>query len=101
MRSRSLRWLNQRVYVVLSLMIILAGACGSPSATTSNGQRTSRPITIGIALSLSGDFKDDGNAFKQGYQLWAQQVNTHGGWLGRKVALDILDDGSSPDQVQI
>ncbi len=58
------------------------------------------PIKIGISLSLSGDFSADGQAFQQGYQLWADYVNSHGGLLGRPVQLDIISDASSPDQVQ-
>ena len=58
------------------------------------------PIKIGTSLSLSGDFSADGQAFQQGYQLWADQVNKNGGLLGRQVQLDIVSDASSPDQVQ-
>ncbi|MBV9446250.1 MAG: amino acid ABC transporter substrate-binding protein [Streptosporangiaceae bacterium] len=57
------------------------------------------PITIGASLSLSGDFSADGQAFQKGYQLWAKDVNAHGGIFGRQVKLTILNDASSPDQV--
>ncbi len=57
------------------------------------------PIKIGISLSLSGDFSADGVAFQQGYQLWAADVNAHGGLLGHPVSLDIVSDASSPTQV--
>ena len=59
------------------------------------------PIKIGISLSLSGDFSADGQAFQQGYQMWADEINQKGGLLGRQVVLDILSDASSPDQVQV
>jgi branched-chain amino acid transport system substrate-binding protein len=68
-----------------------APAMAAPSGT---------PIKIGASLSLSGDFSDDGKAFQQGYQLWADNVNQNGGLLGRPVQLDIVSDASSPDQVQ-
>lgn len=70
-------------------------ACGTASTQTGN----SAPIVIGASLSTSGDFADDGKAFQQGYQLWADQVNKNGGLLGRKVKLDIIPDNSTPDQV--
>src|SRR6476619_3145262 len=57
------------------------------------------PLTIGASLSLTGDFSADGQAFERGYQLWAKDVNAHGGILGRTVKLTILNDGSSPNQV--
>ena len=61
------------------------------------------PITIGASLSLDSSPNDpflaDGQAFQKGYKLWAKDVNDHGGLLGRQVKLNILDDGSSPNQV--
>jgi branched-chain amino acid transport system substrate-binding protein len=70
------------------------------AAAPTNAPANTNPIKIGISLSLSGDFSADGMAFQQGYQLWADNVNQNGGLLGRQVALDIVSDASSPDQVQ-
>ena len=75
---------------------LLAG-CSSSSGTGT--AKSSSPILIGASLSLTGDFSTDGQAFQKGYNLWASQVNGHGGILGRKVQLDILNDNSSPTQV--
>jgi branched-chain amino acid transport system substrate-binding protein len=36
---------------------------------------------------------------EKGYELWAKDVNDHGGLLGRQVELKILDDNSSPSKV--
>ena len=77
-------------------------ACTSSSTSSSTPAPTSLPtgpITIGASLSLTGDFSADGLAFKRGYELWAKDVNAHGGILGRQVKLTILNDGSSPNQV--
>jgi branched-chain amino acid transport system substrate-binding protein len=73
----------------------MLAACGSSPSTSTN----TTPIKIGISLSLTGDFSDDGKAFQQGYKLWAADVNRSGGLLGRQVQLDILDDNSSTTQV--
>jgi branched-chain amino acid transport system substrate-binding protein len=73
---------------------------GSPtSSATAASSGTKAPITIGISLSETGDFSADGLAFKQGYQLWAKDVNAGGGILGRQVSLKILNDDSSTNQV--
>ena len=82
----------------------LLAACTSTSTSSSSDTTTSSmdsriPITIGASLSLSGDFSADGQAFQKGYQLWAKDVNAHGGIFGRQVKLTILNDASSPDQV--
>jgi branched-chain amino acid transport system substrate-binding protein len=91
----------------LALVAVVAlAACGSSSskssvsgATSGAGGSTASPITIGASLSLSGDFASDGQAFQRGYQLWANYQNAHGGLLGHKVTLHILNDASSPAQV--
>jgi branched-chain amino acid transport system substrate-binding protein len=75
----------------------MVAACGGSS---SSGSSTSKsPLLIGASLSLTGDFSADGQAFERGYELWAADVNAHGGILGRKVQLVILNDNSSPTQV--
>lgn len=87
---------------------VMAPTSAAPAATDTSAPPTVAPtattlppIKIGISLSLSGDFSADGQAFQQGYQMWADEVNKNGGLLGRQVELDILSDASSPDQVQV
>ena len=83
---------------VMLIALVALSACGG-STTTSSTTQTKTPIKIGISLSLSGDFSADGQAFEQGYKLWAATVNKNGGILGRPVQLDILSDASSTSQV--
>jgi branched-chain amino acid transport system substrate-binding protein len=95
MRSLTHRTRFLAIGTTAALATALVAACGSSSGSSSG----SGPITIGTSLSLTGDFSVDGQAFKRGYELWAHDVNAHGGINGRKVALDILNDNSSPTQV--
>ena len=81
--------------VAVALAATLAAGCSSSSS--SGGAKA--PLLIGASLSLTGDFSDDGQAYEKGYELWAQDVNAHGGLLGRKVQMVILNDNSSPTQV--
>ena len=89
--------------VVLGVSVL--AACGSSSSTTSGTTAASNstgPIVIGASLSLSpadGAFTTDGLAFQKGYELWAKDVNAHGGLLGRKVVLKILNDHSLVNEV--
>jgi len=93
-KGRLLRALGVTSVAAASLAM-MATSSGASSGTIAKG----KPVTIGISLSLSGDFSADGNAFKQGYQLWADSVNKSGGLLGHQVKLDIVSDASSPTQV--
>lgn len=85
----------------------IVSACAVSAAMTLAGSTSggvtrhgsSSTIKIGASLSLTGDFSADGQAYKRGYELWAAYVNSHGGLLGHKVSLDIVDDTSSPTQV--
>lgn len=76
---------------------LTAAACGGSggSATPS----PAAPITIGVSVSLSGDFSGDGKALEQGYDLWAQDINAKGGLQGHKVTMKYVDDASSTQQV--
>ena len=98
-------WFSGRAFavaVVTATGLSVLAACtsaGNPASTPTSTARPTGPITIGASLSLTGDFSADGQAFKRGYELWAKDVNAHGGILGRQVKLTIINDGSSPNQV--
>src|SRR3989442_1489542 len=87
-----------------ALIATVAGAClaltacgggGTATATPSSGT----PITIGVSVSLTGDFSSDGPALQKGYDLWAADVNKKGGLLGHQVTMKYVDDASSTTQV--
>src|SRR5580704_15071934 len=78
-----------------SLATVSTSSGASGSGTIAKGQ----PVLIGASLSLSGDFSGDGDAFQQGYKLWAADQNKKGGLLHHKIVLKILSDASSPTQV--
>jgi len=86
--------------------VLTAGALGgcTGSGGTGAGSTTSQvnatgPIVIGASLSLDGPRGADGVAFQRGYELWASDVNAHGGLLGRQVKLKIINDHSSQNTV--
>src|ERR1019366_1556277 len=99
MRPHRTRFLSLTAVTALAAMVV--AACSSSGSGSSTGSSSSKaPITIGISLSLTGDFSVDGLAFQRGYELWASDVNSHGGLLGgRKVALTFLNDTSDPTAV--
>lgn len=92
--TRSLRVGLAAAATVALALIAGNGAGAAGTATAASG----KPVLIGISLSLSGDFSDEGKAAMRGYKLWQKYVNAHGGLLGHKVNLKIVDDTSSPNQ---
>jgi branched-chain amino acid transport system substrate-binding protein len=100
--------ISKRGLALSAAAVLSAGflaACSSSNSTTtssssSSSPSTKTPILIGASLSLTGDFSVDGQAFERGYKLWASDVNSKGGLLGRQVTLKILNDNSSPTQAQ-
>jgi branched-chain amino acid transport system substrate-binding protein len=99
-------WFSRKALAMSAVTALGLGALaactgsGSPSAAPTSSALATGPITIGASLSISGGtFQADGEAFQRGYQLWASNVNAHGGLLGRQVKLDIIDDASDPNKV--
>lgn len=84
--------------LVLLASALSAGACSS-SNTAGGGSNSHSPIVIGASVSLSGDFAADGSNYVNAYKLWAAQENAHGGLLGHPIKLDLVSDGSDPNQV--
>ena len=92
--------------VAMTAASAAVAACGLSNANNTNvllAGPTGQPITVGISLPLSGPpqgtaqgFAPDGQASKKGYELWASDVNSHGGLLGRPVKLIILNDKGDP-----
>jgi branched-chain amino acid transport system substrate-binding protein len=81
---------------VLIVALLLFTACGGSTTSTTQNHA---PIKIGVSLSLTGDNSADGQAFQQGYRLWADTTNKNGGLLGRQIQLDILNDATNTTQV--
>jgi branched-chain amino acid transport system substrate-binding protein len=90
---------HQARFVALGTTALLATSLVAACSSASSSSGSSAPILIGASLSLTGDFSADGVAYQRGYELWASDVNAHGGIDGRKVTLIILNDNSSPTQV--
>ena len=100
MKPHRTRFLSLAAAAATAAMVLAACSSNSSSSGSgSAGNSSKSPILIGTSLSLTGDFSADGLAFKRGYQLWASQVNSHGGLLGRKVQMVFLNDSSDPTTV--
>ncbi len=90
--------IEKYLYAGLIMLLSLLGLAGC-SLFTPAPSLTGSPIKIGVSISRSGDFSEDGKALQQGYQLWQNAVNNRGGLLGRPVQFDFMSDDSSQDVV--
>src|SRR5713101_2357345 len=91
------RPITAAVTAIIGLVLASCGSCGGGTAGATPSPAA--PITIGVSVSLSGDFSGDGKALQQGYDLWAEDVNAKGGLLGHQVTMKYVDDASSTQQV--
>src|SRR5689334_3130276 len=83
--SRLLSWRAVVGCAAVAAMVMSAACSSAKTGSSSSG--STKGLTIGVSLSLTGDFADPGKAVQRGYQLWADQVNAKGGLLGRKITL--------------
>src|SRR5256885_188028 len=57
------------------------------------------PLKIGFSMSLTGPLGGNGRAALLAMQMWAEDVNTKGGLLGRPIRLVYYDDQTNPANV--
>jgi branched-chain amino acid transport system substrate-binding protein len=92
--------LTKTLAVFAVIFMLLLSACTQTGGGTTTTTQTG-PVRIGVSLSLTGDNSADGQAIQQGYQLWVDYVNSHGGLLGHQVQLVVYDDGTKTDQTRV
>ncbi len=75
-----------------------ATSTGSGTQSTSAPAASTKALTIGMSLPLTGPVAEVSKSGYEGYQQWAADVNASGGLLGRQIKLNVLDDGFEPNQ---
>jgi branched-chain amino acid transport system substrate-binding protein len=83
--------LRSAATAVLATVALTATACSSASSSSSSGTSTS-PIIIGVPVPLSGEYASAGVDILHGAQLAADNINSAGGVLGRKIEVVGQDD---------
>jgi branched-chain amino acid transport system substrate-binding protein len=61
--------------------------------------RAADPIKVGFSMALTGAVAQNGKQLIIALELWRDDVNAHGGLLGRPVELVYYDDQSNPSNV--
>lgn len=83
--------MRRAILTACAALMPLLAACGGASGGGTSG--SSGPVTVGLAVSLSGSEADTGAKLRDGAQFWLDQGNKI---LGRDVKLIVRDDESSP-----
>jgi branched-chain amino acid transport system substrate-binding protein len=76
------------------LVAVTLAAVSAPVSAQSG-----EPITIGLAMSVTGPLAPNGKQALAGAKIWEEETNAKGGLLGRKVKLVTYDDQSNPANV--
>jgi len=84
--------LHRKLIRVCCLLLALGLAGGAAS-------QEKEPLKIGFGMALTGALAGNGKAALIAMQLWEEDVNKHGGMLGRPVKLVYYDDQTNPGTV--
>jgi branched-chain amino acid transport system substrate-binding protein len=80
---------------VAAAVLTVSLAAAPVTASAQSGE----PITIGLAMSVTGPLAPNGKQALAGAKIWEDETNAKGGLLGRKVKLVTYDDQSNPANV--
>lgn len=90
-----------KLFLAGAVIVLLLSACAQSTSNNNGNTTPPGPIKIGVSVSLTGDASADGQAIKQGYQVWTDYVNKNGGLLGHQVQLIAYDDATRPEQATL
>ena len=81
--------------IIVAAFALMALSVVAPNAPA----RAADPIKVGFSMALTGAVAQNGKQLIIALQLWRDDVNAHGGLLGRPVVLVYYDDQSNPANV--
>jgi branched-chain amino acid transport system substrate-binding protein len=89
----------RKLPLVVAFALVVA-ACAGGASSSSTGT-PSGPIKIGLLTSLTGNYAPLGTNDRIAAIQLTDEINRKGGINGRKIELDIVDDGSDPNQTVV
>src|SRR5579859_1094048 len=93
-RRKAMSYCVVRVGGALAAAALNLGLLAAPALAQNDA-----PITIGLAMSVTGPLAPNGEQALAGAKIWEEETNAKGGLLGRKVKLVSYDDQSNPANV--
>ena len=90
---------SKRLVGLFATCALLLAAAVTATPNPAMAQASQTPITIGFGMALTGGLAPNGKTALLAMQIWEEDVNAHGGLLGRPVKLVYYDDQSNPATV--
>ena len=84
---------SRRTAVAATLLGLTGRGISGAQAQTPSGA----PIRVGSTLALTGPLSATAQIHKLAGEIYIEQVNKRGGWLGRPIEWIVKDDQSKPD----
>jgi branched-chain amino acid transport system substrate-binding protein len=85
----------------LFVAAVAVGAVLATAGAGSGGQAQGGPIYLAEISPLTGPLSFVGTDNRQGVEVAVKEINAAGGIRGRRVVVDVFDDGSSPSQAVV
>ncbi|WP_336786166.1 ABC transporter substrate-binding protein [Paenibacillus sp. MMO-177] len=80
----------------MAVMVLMLAGCGGNKAASGNGDKSDKPILIGMSTEATGDNAMNSINLYQGVQIAVDQINAKGGLHGRTVELVVRDTEQNP-----
>ncbi|MCY3823345.1 MAG: amino acid ABC transporter substrate-binding protein [Nitrospinae bacterium] len=77
-----------------SLVLVLGFVLALTATPFVEKSQAKDKVTLGIAISQTGRYAEPAGRMVNSYNLYVDQMNAKGGWLGKKIDMIILDDKS-------
>ena len=87
------KWGSVIVAVMLTLTLAVAGCANLGSST---GGADASEILVGVILPVTGNNATDGKDMQNAIEMAVKKINDSGGVLGKKLKMEVADDGCDP-----
>lgn len=87
------KWGSAVISTLLALSLAVAG-CANQGASTGAGD--GNEILVGVILPMTGNNATDGGDMKNAIDMAVKKINDGGGVLGKKLKVEVADDGCDP-----
>lgn len=82
--------------IVSALLTLALGLTGCANQGQSSGSSDSSEILVGVILPMTGNNATDGKDMKNAIEMAVKKINDGGGVLGKKLKIEVADDGCDP-----